>query len=46
MSAVLEKPARMSSGNERVSIYHPESSSLEFSVLPVFDDVIAERRHL
>ena len=46
MSAVLEKPARMPSGNERVSIYQPEQSGLEFPVLPVFDDVIAERRHL
>jgi ribulose-5-phosphate 4-epimerase/fuculose-1-phosphate aldolase len=45
MSAVLEKPALIPAGDERVSIYQPEQSGLVFPELKRFADLAQERRH-
>ena len=45
MSAVLEKPALILTGDQRVSIYQPEQSGLIFPVLPTFTSHAQERQH-
>ena len=45
MSTVLEKPALIPTGDQRVSIYQPEQSGLIFPVLATFTDTGQERQH-